>query len=390
MSNSFKKQKKEIIVLGAGVIGLTTAIRIQEAKGDQYHVTIIAETFPSDSRTISYTSFWAGAQAICTRTDDVNLRRMERETFDEVWELSEPDSGAAKGCLLRCMDYTYHTEETKHPENEEHPCSILPDFRQLRTDELVEGAVQGFAFTSVTFDIPRYLPYLLARFLSAGGSTVRGAVGHIQSLLEGGVGLFSGSLKGPSPPDAVVLCVGLGARFLGGIEDKNMFPVRGQTVLIRAPWVRDMPVFTDFKDDAIIPYVIPRKGGEVIVGGTFHTNDWYPKPRQEITERILAKALRLYPDIAPPEIRAKREPTVDDLRPLIVDVGVGLRPYRHGGVRVGVEWMEQSSSPIIEKGRKIPVIFNYGHGGNGYQSSWGSATIALEYLEDALKNPVTW
>ncbi|KAJ3811691.1 D-amino-acid oxidase [Lentinula aff. lateritia] len=365
------QKKKEIIVLGAGVIGLTTAIKILEDKGAEYNVTIVAETFPTDPRTIKYTSFWAGAQYVATRTDDLNLRRMERESFDVVWAMSEPGSGVAEGCLLRCNElYIHHL-------------GLPTQFRQLRPDELASGAVQGFACTAVTFDIPRYLPYLLARFTSGGGSIIRGSVAHIQQVLEGGTTLFASGRK-PSPPDAVILCVGLGARFLGGIEDKDVIPVRGQTVLLRAPWVRTMPVLRDLKDGAMPPYVIPRKGGDVIVGGTYHPNDWYPHPRPEITEHILARGLKLCPDLAPPEIRAEREPTVDDLRPLILDVGVGFRPYRNGGVRVGVEWMD--SSPLKDKGKKIPVVFNYGHGGNGYQAAWGSAIIALEYLEGALKN----
>ena len=40
-----------------GVVGLTTAIKIQEEGG--YHVTIVAEVFPSDPKTIKYTSLWA-------------------------------------------------------------------------------------------------------------------------------------------------------------------------------------------------------------------------------------------------------------------------------------------------------------------------------------------
>ncbi|KAJ4479878.1 D-aspartate oxidase [Lentinula lateritia] len=386
MSSLNEAQKKEIIVLGAGVIGLTTAIKILEDKGAEYNVTIIAETFPTDPRTIKYTSFWAGAQYVATRTEDLNLRRMERESFDVVWAMSEPGSGVAEGCLLRCTDYAHLPEEERHPDGEDHPCAFMPDFRQLRADELASGAVQGFACTAVTFDIPRYLPYLLARFTSGGGSIIRGSVTHIQQVLEGGTKLFASanSVRKPSPPDAVILCVGLGARFLGGIEDKDVIPVRGQTVLLRAPWVRTMPVLKDLKDGAMPPYVIPRKGGDVIVGGTYHPNDWYPHPRPEITERILARGLKLCPDLAPPEVRAEREPTVDDLRPLILDVGVGFRPYRNGGVRVGVEWMD--SSPLKDKGKKVPVVFNYGHGGNGYQAAWGSAIIALEYLEGALKN----
>jgi len=34
---------------------------------------------------------------------------------------------------------------------------------------------------------------------------------------------------------------------------------------------------------------------------------------------------------------------------------------------------------------KAIVVHNYGHGGYGYQSSWGSATMALELLTQALQ-----
>ena len=40
-----------------GVVGLTTALKIQEKGG--YHVTIVAEVFPTDPKTIRYTSLWA-------------------------------------------------------------------------------------------------------------------------------------------------------------------------------------------------------------------------------------------------------------------------------------------------------------------------------------------
>jgi hypothetical protein len=40
-----------------GVIGLTTALKIQE-HGD-YKVTIVAETLPSDPKSVLYTSHWA-------------------------------------------------------------------------------------------------------------------------------------------------------------------------------------------------------------------------------------------------------------------------------------------------------------------------------------------
>jgi len=67
---------KEVIVLGAGegvhlritvkmqtergysgVIGLTTALRIQEKGG--YHVTVVGEVMHGDPQSVKYTSYWA-------------------------------------------------------------------------------------------------------------------------------------------------------------------------------------------------------------------------------------------------------------------------------------------------------------------------------------------
>jgi len=80
----------------------------------------------------------------------------------------------------------------------------------------------------------------------------------------------------------------------------------------------------------------------------------YPAPRKEDRDDILARVLALCPELAPPEVRVKRTPTIDDLRPLIVDEGCGLRPGRKGGIRLEAEWFE------VGPQSKIPVIYNYG------------------------------
>ena len=59
------------------------------------------------------------------------------------------------------------------------------------------------------------------------------------------------------------MAVGLGARFLGGVEDKAMYPVRGQTVLVRAPWVRFGK--TEVTESGLT-YIIPRRSGDVRAG----------------------------------------------------------------------------------------------------------------------------
>ena len=120
---------------------------------------------------------------------------------------------------------------------------------------------------------------------------------------------------------------------------------------------------------------------KVIVGGTRIADDWYvlrvfiyqgsieffflllsalqrdryPMPRPETKQDILERGLALCPELASPDIRVKRKPTIDDVLPLIISEGCGLRPARRGGIRLEVEWTEG----IDGRGR-VPVIHNYG------------------------------
>ena len=123
---------------------------------------------------------------------------------------------------------------------------------QLLQTDLIEGAVLATSFSTVSIDTPAYLPYLLARFLARGGSIIRNSLQHISQVLEGALTPFK--------PDALVVCAGIGARSLGGVEDKDVFPIRGQTVLIRAPWVKFGRTING-KDD--LTYIIPRRSGDV-------------------------------------------------------------------------------------------------------------------------------
>ena len=55
----------------------------------------------------------------------------------------------------------------------------------------------------------------------------------------------------------------------------------------------------------------------------------------------------------------------------IIRHGVGLRPLRIGGTRVEKEKIDT-----------VWVIHNYGHGGYGYQSSYGCSQAVVKLLEE--------
>ncbi|KAH9062857.1 nucleotide-binding domain-containing protein [Lactarius vividus] len=372
MVNIPEINSKNVIVIGAGVIGLSTAIKAQERGG--YSVTILAETFPTDSKCIKYTSHWAGAHHVLSNAGagDLRLQNLERKTFDIMWEMSAP-GGEAEGCFLRAPQTDYYAAKEENPDL----LSFYPDFQRLEASAYacVPKAVSAVSFSTLNINTPAYLTYLLARFLSRGGRTVRASIQHIAEVLEGGVEVFTGGECKARPVDALIICVGLGARTLGGVEDKDVYPVRGQTVLLRAPWIEGGRSLVGGG-----AYVIPRRDGTVIVGGTRVANDWFPKARSETTLSILERGLALYPGLAPPSVRDEREPTVEDLKPLIIEEGCGLRPARKGGIRIQSEWVAVPGS----EGHVVPIIHNYGHDGYGFQTSWGSALAALTLLESAL------
>ena len=118
----------------------------------------------------------------------------------------------------------------------------------------------GYSFSTVTMNTPVYLNWLFSRFLANNGIIVRASLQHISQLLERGTSPYTGS-QFHRDADALVICAGLGARALGGVEDKNVYPIRGQTVLLKAPWITFGRTMTEA--DGTYTYTMPRSNGDV-------------------------------------------------------------------------------------------------------------------------------
>ena len=59
-------------------------------------------------------------------------------------------------------------------------------------------------------------------------------------------------------------------------------------------------------------------------------------------------------------VPSQRTPTIDDVRPLILMNGCGLRPARAGGIRLETEWVDAPKGTNVGVEGKTPVVFNYG------------------------------
>ena len=75
------------VILGAGVVGLTTALELS----DRYptaHITILAKHMPGDT-SIDYTSPWAGANWLSVATDNGRQEEWDRITYRKFEELAD-------------------------------------------------------------------------------------------------------------------------------------------------------------------------------------------------------------------------------------------------------------------------------------------------------------
>jgi D-amino-acid oxidase len=304
----------DVLVIGAGVCGLTTGICLAEAG---LSVTIRAAAPPEQTTSVAAGAVW-GMVRVGPPDRAVVWARTGLETLSKL--AAEPGTGVrmASG-----------QEVSRKPLEPYFWMKLLPGLRPCEESELPDGFTSGWHYSAPLATMPVYLDYLRARFARAAGTL---EVAAVRSLAE---------LAGVAP--VVVNCTGVGAHDL--VPDPAVVPVRGQVVIAANPGVEEFYVSRD-PEPPWITYMFPH-GDTVLLGGTNEEGDWDKEPRSFIAERIVAQCAAM-----DPRLRGVR----------ILEHRVGLRPSRP---EVRLE-----SEPL---GSGV-LWHNYGHGGAGISLSWGCAT----------------
>ncbi len=202
----------------------------------------------------------------------------------------------------------------------------------LRTATDAEYAGTGLWARLPLIDMSTHLPWLRSRLIRAGGHIERRTVADLaESAAEAPV---------------VVNCTGLGAREL--VPDPLVRPVRGQLVVVENPGISTWLTSVDHSADAST-YFFPQPGG-LILGGTAEDDAWSLTPDPRTAEEIVARCAAVRPEIAGARV---------------LDHRVGLRPARDT-VRLERESLPGGGT----------VVHNYGHGGAGVTVAWGCAREA--------------
>jgi D-amino-acid oxidase len=307
---------QRVTVVGAGVIGMTCAVRLAESGID---VDVLARDLPEETTSAIAGGLWLPFLAepvdAVTRWAAASLAVFEQLAGD-------PRTG-----VRMLPGHLLHRLPVPAPAWATRVRGLGPLHAQ---DDPAPGYGFAWGVTLPLVDSPRYLTYLRQRLNSAGGTLTR--------------------LPLPALPSRglVVNCTGLAARALAA--DPAVRPVRGQTVVVADPGLAQWWVAEPEEPGDDLVYVLPR-GRDVVVGGTTQDGDWSTTPDPGQARVILDRAAELVPQLRTATILGHR---------------VGLRPLRPA-VRLEVEQLPTDDDP------GHAVVHCYGHGGSGITLSWGCA-----------------
>lgn len=251
-----------VAVIGAGVIGLSTARLVQEAG---FPVTLYAAALPPET-----TSDMAGGQWH-------PFGHFRRDSVTAEWREQFRSAAAyswRRFQLLVGDDYGVRWLTTYSAGDPEDP--LLPTFppaiRALAPGEHPFPLEQLYRFDTLYVETGRYLRQLIRDVQLAGGRVA--------------VRRFAGPAEIAALPERLVFnCTGLGARDLFG--DKELRPARGQLAIL-LPQPEILYAYT-------LPagYMFPRPDG-IVLGGTFELDEWGTDPEPETIRGILASHKALF------------------------------------------------------------------------------------------------
>jgi D-amino-acid oxidase len=309
--------RPDVLIIGAGVSGLTTAVRLAEAG---IRVVVRAERRPERSTSAAAGAIWDPIYA--NHPLAVRWSTRSYEVFCALVEAGRPEVRLVSG--VEASRKRIPAPGWAHE---------LPGFRECDTAELPGGFASGWRYHAPIIDMPPYLVYLERRLIAAGG------------VLELGRVLSLGEDLGP----LVVNCAGIGAREL--VPDPGVEPVRGQLVAVRNPGVREF--FAEHSDELDeMTYLLPQ-GDVLLLGGSADKGQFDPVPDPAVAAGIVARCAGIVPAVATAQVLGHR---------------TGIRPQRPE-IRLEHERLG---------GRD--VVHNYGHNGAGVSFSWGCADHVLELV----------
>lgn len=370
--------QEQVIVIGAGVSGITTGLVLQllgyktkiytKETADNFYQQGdpgFASRYPAAS-VIPHTVFTGNLKTLFRRSQNI-FQELFKESFNGL---------------------TIHKHFEVFEFEKEHPpyLQLMNNVRSLNQQNDLpkrkeDDDLYGWVFDCFFTDWPVYFPYLMQLYLDSGGQIKR------QRLTSEDIPHL--------PSDIIINCSGLGSCHL--FEDDAPHEIgRGHLLFIKDTplllnedkeiisynYTPEADVYSDEDGNPVDVYCYPRNDG-CILGGSrqFGTLDeagnWcggkdtfdgysegdisYPQQILDLNKEILRKSY-----------------------------GLELETYQHVTAFKGYRYIRSRNNGLRLEGEELHdkwIVHNYGHGGAGIALSWGTSLEAARMTASALKSP---
>lgn len=378
-------KNSKIIVIGGGVIGLTTALNLLENK---HEVIVISEKYASGHLNIVSQvagALWEIPPAVCgSHSDDENdnieyLTELATNSYKKFKEIYNRYSFEYTGVRERNAyfffknkikignkmgkEYIKRENIKKFISKYDNMYNFEKDFNKIKKDlhldkiEIKDEYKDGYRYKSFVIDTNKYLNWLMEKIKNKGGI-----------LLNEKIKIFDKDtfekLKNKYNSNIIINCTGFASKEIDDkleIEDKyKMKALRGFLIHIEnninlidclsVSKKNDKYEGSDFEKYGFI-FIIPKNENTIILGG-------YAEFKESIdlnndnNNKILKDMKKSCLDFLP-SLNTKYKQK---------GIYAGIRPYRYEP-RIEIERIN----------KELYLIHNYGHGGSGYTLSWGCA-----------------
>lgn len=264
----------EAAVMGAGIMGLTTARLLQDAG---WSITIYTKDVPRHSTSNVGAGQWAPTSVfdedVATPAFEAQFKFAARISHHAYQNLSGANYG------IRFTENYYIGDE---PQDESYYLRELPElFASVADLEPHEHPFPlRYVKRTVTMIIEpaTFLRRVRDDFYRAGGRIVIRNFANLPDVL---------SLQ----ESAIFNCTGLGSKAL--FDDEELIPIKGQLVFMPPDPAVDYLTVGGGSD---VTYMFPR-AGEILLGGSYQRGDWTTHPEPAVTERIIADNQAIFDNV---------------------------------------------------------------------------------------------